>query len=216
MTTIVVVKKGKEVAMASDTLVTFGDTRLSGKYEENEKIIRVGDSCVGLAGTTAHFAVMRKLLTEMPNCRLYSRAEVFNTFLKVHAVLKDQFFLNPKEDDSDPYESSQITALIANCTGIYGVYSYREVFVFDRFWGIGSGRNFSLGAMHAVYEKSKSAKAIAEVGVKAGIEFDKSSGGPHRMVSYSLEPAPAMPEPPVETSPAPALDVAQTAPTSAS
>jgi ATP-dependent HslUV protease, peptidase subunit HslV len=195
MTTIVVVKKGKEVAMASDSLVTFGDTRLSGKYEENEKIIRVGDSCVGLAGTTAHFAVMRKLLTEMPNCRLYSRAEVFNTFLKVHAVLKEQFYLNPKEDDSDPYESSQITALIANCTGIYGVYSYREVFVFDRFWGIGSGRNFALGGMHAVYDKLKSAKAIAEVGVKAGIEFDKSSGGPHRLITYSLGPAPALPEP---------------------
>jgi ATP-dependent HslUV protease, peptidase subunit HslV len=195
MTTIVVVKKGNEVAMASDSLVTFGDTRLSGKYEENEKIIRVGDSCVGLAGTTAHFAVMRKLLTEMPNCRLYSRAEVFNTFLKVHAVLKEQFYLNPKEDDSDPYESSQITALIANCTGIYGVYSYREVFVFDRFWGIGSGRNFALGGMHAVYDKLKSAKAIAEVGVKAGIEFDKSSGGPHRLITYSLGPAPAFPEP---------------------
>jgi ATP-dependent HslUV protease, peptidase subunit HslV len=195
MTTIVVVKKGNEVAMASDSLVTFGDTRLSGKYEENEKIIRVGDSCVGLAGTTAHFAVMRKLLTEMPNCRLYSRAEVFNTFLKVHAVLKEQFFLNPKEDDSDPYESSQITALIANCTGIYGVYSYREVFVFDRFWGIGSGRNFALGGMHAVYDKLKSAKAIAEVGVKAGIEFDKSSGGPHRLITYSLGPAPVAPEP---------------------
>jgi ATP-dependent HslUV protease, peptidase subunit HslV len=199
MTSIVVVKKGNEVAMASDSLVTFGDTRLSGKYEENEKIIRVGDSCVGLAGTTAHFAVMRKLLTEMPNCRLYSRADVFNTFLKVHATLKEQFFLNPKEDDSDPYESSQITALIANCTGIYGVYSYREVFVFDRFWGIGSGRNFSLGAMHAVYDKLKSAKAIAEVGVKAGIEFDKSSGGPHRLFSFALGPAPE----PIEIAPQP-------------
>jgi ATP-dependent HslUV protease, peptidase subunit HslV len=193
MTTIVVVKKGTEVAMASDSLVTFGDTRLPSNYEENEKIIRVGDSCVGLAGTTAHFAVMRKLLTEMPNCRLYSRADVFNTFLKVHGVLKDQFFLNPKEDDSDPYESSQITAVIANCTGIYGVYSYREVFVFDRFWGIGSGRNFALGAMHAVYDKSKSASSIALTGVKAGIEFDKSSGGPHRIVTYSLGAAPPMP-----------------------
>ena len=190
MTTIVVVRKGDEVAIASDSLVTFGDTRLSGKYEQNEKLIRIGDSIIGLAGTTAHFAVMRKLLTEMPDCQLYSREQVFNTFLKVHAVLKEQFFLNPKEDDSDPYESSQITAVIANCTGIYGVYSYREVFVFDRFWGIGSGRNFALGAMHASYDKLKSAKAIAEVGVKAGIEFDKSSGGPHRLFTFTLGPAP--------------------------
>jgi hypothetical protein len=60
--------------------------------------------------------------------------------------------------------------------------------------------------MHAVYDKSKSAKAIAEVGVKAGIEFDKSSGGPHRMITYSLGPAPAMPEAIAPSSTAPTLE----------
>jgi ATP-dependent HslUV protease, peptidase subunit HslV len=52
MTTIVVVKKAGEVAIASDALVTFGDTRLSGAYEANEKIIKVADSYVGIAGST--------------------------------------------------------------------------------------------------------------------------------------------------------------------
>ena len=45
--------------------------------------------------------------------------------------------------------------LIANASGIFGVYSYREVFEFDRFWGIGSGRSFALGAMYAVYDKAE-------------------------------------------------------------
>jgi ATP-dependent HslUV protease subunit HslV len=43
--------------------------------------------------------------------------------------------------------------LIANASGIYGLYSYREVFEFKEFWGIGSGRSFALGAMHAAYDK---------------------------------------------------------------
>ncbi len=184
MTTIVVVRKAGEIAIASDSLVTFGDTRLSGAYEANEKIIQVGDSYIGLAGSTAHFAVVRKLMSTMGDLRLSSREEVFETFLRAHALLKEQFFLNPKEEDSDPYESSQITALIANPSGIYGVYSYREVFCFDRFWGIGSGRNFALGAMHASYDRLKTARAVAEVGVKAGIEFDKSSAGPFRVFSF--------------------------------
>ena len=185
MTTIVVVKKGVEIAIASDSLVTFGDTRLSGSYEANEKIITVGDSYIGLAGSTAHFAVMRKLLTSMPEVKLHSREEVFETFLKAHALMKEQYFLNPKEEDSDPYESSQITALIANPSGIYGVYSYREVFSFDRFWGIGSGRNFALGAMYTRYDQLRTAKAVAEIGVRAGIEFDKSSSAPHRIFSFA-------------------------------
>jgi ATP-dependent HslUV protease, peptidase subunit HslV len=189
MTTLVVVQKGKQVAMGSDSLVTFGDTRLSSNYEVNEKIFKVGDSLIGLAGSTAHFPVMKKLLSGMTDAKLGSREEVFETFLKVHAALKEQFFLNTKEEDSDPYESSQITTLIANASGIYGVYSYREVFKFERFWGIGSGRNFALGAMSTVYEKSDSAKAIARIGIDAGIEFDKNSAGPVRVLSINLSPS---------------------------
>lgn len=195
MTTCVVVKKNNEIAIASDSLVTFGDTRLSSSYEENEKIFRVGESYVTLAGTAAHFPVMKKLLLEMgEECRLRSREEVFETYSKVHAILKDKYFLNTKEDDDDPYESSQITSLVANPYGIFGVYSYREVFSFDRFWGIGSGRNFALGAMHAVYGQNKSAREIAEIGVQAGAEFDKSSSGPFRIFSLWVNASPPRPE----------------------
>ena len=119
--------------------------------------------------------------------KLGSRDEVFDTFLRLHPKLKDTFFLNTKEDDSDPYESSQFTALIANPAGIFGVYSYREVFEFDRFWGIGTGRGFALGAMYAAYDKAKTAKEIAEIGVKAGCEFDKNSSGPVRVHTIKLK-----------------------------
>ena len=159
MTTIVVVKKGAEIAIASDALVTFGETRLPHGYEMNEKIFKVRDSYIGLAGSTAHFAVFAQALTHLGDeVQLDSRQEIFNTFQRLHPVLKERFFLNPKEEDGDPYESSQITALIANASGIYGVYSYREVFSFDRFWGIGSGRNFALGAMYAAYDRTASAR----------------------------------------------------------
>jgi ATP-dependent protease HslVU (ClpYQ) peptidase subunit len=112
---------------------------------------------------------------------------VFDTFLKLHPRLKDQFFLNTKEEDADPYESSQFTILIANASGIYAVYSYREVFEFDKFWAIGSGRSFALGAMYAAYDgRGKSAKDIAEIGVRAGCEFDKNSYGPVRTEAVTL------------------------------
>ncbi|MED5620124.1 MFS transporter [Ideonella sp. BN130291] len=180
MTTVTVVKKGDQVAIAADTLVTFGDTRLSHGYENNEKLFKAGNSFIGMSGTTAHFPVLRKALGSLPTeeLRLNSREEVFETFLKLHPRLKDQFFLNTKEEDADPYESSQFTILIANASGIYGVYSYREVFEFDRFWAVGSGRSFALGAMFASWDKLKTAKEIAELGVRSGCEFDKNSAGP--------------------------------------
>jgi ATP-dependent HslUV protease, peptidase subunit HslV len=180
MTTVAVARKNGQVAIAADALVTFGDTRLAHGYEANDKVFRIGDSWVGMAGTTAHFPVLRKALGTMPadELKLHSRDEVFDTFLKLHPKLKDQFFLNTKEEDADPYESSQFTVLIANASGIFGVYSYREVFEFDRFWAIGSGRSFALGAMLASWDKAKTAREVAEMGVRAGCEFDKNSAGP--------------------------------------
>ncbi|PUA20323.1 MFS transporter [Glaciimonas sp. PCH181] len=189
MTTCVVVKKDNQIAIASDSLVTFGDTRLSHAYEANNKILQVGSSFITLAGSAAHFPVMRKLMLGMGDeCKLESREEIFETFSRIHTILKDQYFLNTKEDEDDPYESSQITALIANPFGIFGIYSYREVFSFERFWGIGSGRNFALGGMYAVYDQNLSAHQIAEIGVQAGVEFDKSSAAPIRIHSFAMHP----------------------------
>jgi ATP-dependent HslUV protease subunit HslV len=188
VTTVVVVRKGGTVAIASDSLVTFGDTRLAHGYEANAKLFKVGDSWIGMSGTTAHFPVLRKALTALPAAdrRLHSRDEVFDTFLKLHPKLKETFFLNTKEEEADPYESMQFTALIANPAGIFGVYSYREVFEFDRFWGIGTGRAFALGALHASFERVRSARELAEIGVRAGCEFDKNSSGPIRAHTIKL------------------------------
>ena len=181
------------MAIAADTLVTFGDTSLPHRFEANSKIFKVdtpaGTSYVGMAGTVAHFPALRKAMTALSReqLRLGSRDEVFDTFIKLHPVLKESFFLQTKEDDNDPYESSQFTAVIANATGIYGLYSYREIFEFKEFWAIGSGRSFALGAMHAVWDKTKTAREVALAGMNAGCEFDKNSAAPVEVFTLKLK-----------------------------
>ena len=193
MTTVVVVKKAGHVAIAADSLVTFGDTRLASRYESNSKIIKVdtavGPTYLGAAGTVAHFPVLSKALNALPKEQLLlgSKDEVFDTFTRLHPLLKETFFLQTKEDDNDPYESSQFSVLVANATGIYGLYSYREVFEFKEFWGIGSGRSFALGAMHAVWDKAKTAKEVAMAGITAGCEFDKNSSLPVDLFTVRLK-----------------------------
>jgi len=179
VTTITVARKNGEVAIAADGLTTFGDTRLGRAYMgEHEKILQLNDSYIGICGSSAHHLVLASALAKLEEVKLGSRMEVFETFRRLHPILKEHAYLNPKEDDNDPYESSQMTALIANASGIYGVYTYREVFEFDRYWGVGSGCNFALGAMYAAWDKNADAAAIARIGVAAGIEFDTSSDGP--------------------------------------
>lgn len=189
MSTVVVARKGGTVAIASDSLVTFGETRLPHGYEANDKMFAVAGSWVGTVGTTAHMPVLRQALGALPKeeLQLHARDAIFETFLKLHPKLKERYFLNTKEQDSDPYESSQFSILIANVHGIFGVESYREVFEFDRFWAIGSGRRFALGGMHAVWDKARSAREVAQAGVAAGCEFDTSSAGPVRVQTIKLK-----------------------------
>jgi ATP-dependent HslUV protease, peptidase subunit HslV len=189
MSTVVVARKGGTVSIASDSLVTFGETRLPHGFEANDKMFRIGDSIIGAVGSTAHMPVLRQSLASLPKAelQLHSRDAIFETFVRLHPKLKERFFLNTKEQDSDPYESSQFSILIANANGIFGVESYREVFDFQCFWAIGSGRRFALGAMHAAFANAKTARQVAEAGVAAGCEFDTSSAGPIRQHTFKLK-----------------------------
>jgi len=62
----------------------------------------------------------------------------------------------------------------------------REVFEFTRYWAIGSGREFALGAMHAQYARLKSASAVARAGIDAGCVFDKNSALPMTLYTLTL------------------------------
>ena len=179
MTTIVVVRKGSSAVIAADSLTTFGTTRLAPTYDRTpHKVVAYRDSFIGVAGSAAHQLVLENLLVRNPDLDLGGKAAIYESFRKLHPLLKDEAFLNPKEEDDDPYESSQMTLMIANPSGVYAVYSMREVFEFDRFWAIGSGRDFALGAMYTLYAKAKSATEIARAGVLAGAEFDTGTAEP--------------------------------------
>jgi ATP-dependent HslUV protease subunit HslV len=179
MTTIVVVRKGDTAVLAADSLTTFGTTRLAPAYDRHpQKVLVHGDSFIGIAGSAAHQLVLENLVTRVKDLDFHGKAAIFESFRKLHPLLKDEAFLNPKEEEDDPYESSQMTVMIANPSGIFAVYSMREVFEFDRFWAIGSGRDFALGAMFVLYDKAKTAAAIAQAGVIAGAEFDTGTSEP--------------------------------------
>ena len=146
-----------------DHLATLGHA-----YGDNPKLLVVGHSCIGLTGSVAHYTALIQTLRNLgEDCRLGSNEEVFATFTRVHKRLKDDFFLNPKKQPDDPYEANHISALVANGSGIYGVYAHREVLNFGRFWANGTGRPYALGAMHAAWQMggdSPQALAVARQG----------------------------------------------------
>ncbi|WP_288842292.1 MFS transporter [uncultured Deefgea sp.] len=185
MTTIVVVKKDGHCAIAADSQSTFGDTRLAAMDDARwNKIFQYDDNYFAICGSAAHDLVLQSALKKIKKLDFSNRAAIFESFRKLHRKLKDDFFLKTDEEDDDAYESSQMTVLIVNRHGIFGVYSLREVYEFERFWASGSGRDYAIGAMHAVYSQL-SASDIAKVGVETGCMFDVASSLP--MTLYSVE-----------------------------
>lgn len=187
MTTVVVVKKGDQIAIAADSQSTFGDVKMSARDDGHwNKIFGALGTYFSISGSAAHDLVLQAALKKVKKLDFSSRAAIFESFRRLHPKLKEDFFLKTDEDEDDPYESSQMTVLIANASGIYGVYSLREVYEYQRFWGIGSGRDFAIGAMNAVYDDPKlTAEDIARIGVEAGCAFDVSSCLP--MTCYTVE-----------------------------
>jgi ATP-dependent protease HslVU (ClpYQ) peptidase subunit len=195
MSIIVVVKKAGKAVIAADTLYSFGTVKVSPTYtHRHHKIHQCGESFLGLVGASAHDGVLQHLIKHHSNKLSFdSKADIFDTYLRIHPILKENYFINTNEGDNDEYESSQIDALVANPYGIFGMYSWREVYEFEKFWALGSGKDFALGVMFTIYDSFDEPEEIAAAAVEAACEFDDGCGLP--MQIHSIELSESAPEP---------------------
>jgi len=188
MSTIVVARKGKQACIAADSLTTFGDIRLAHDLDKNSnKIQTFGKTHMGIVGAAAHTLVAERAFRD-PAAKVdfSTRDSTFDSLLRLHPILKEKYFLNPKDSEEDPYETSQIDSVYINSNGIFAMFALREVYEYARFWAVGSGACYALGAMHAVYSKAKTAREIAKAGALAGAEFDTSSAPPLTFKTVTL------------------------------
>lgn len=189
MSSIVVVKKSGKAVIAADSLTTFGRTKFGKKYQRDpEKIHKFESSYIGIVGDAAHSNVFENIIEKYgEDLRFDSRKHIFETYLSLHEILKDKFHLNPAAEEDEAYQSSQIDALIANENGIFGMFEFREVHEFEKFWAIGSGKPYALGAMFAVYDRLESPEEIAKIGIMASCEFDNACDLPMNVCSLKIK-----------------------------
>jgi ATP-dependent protease HslVU (ClpYQ) peptidase subunit len=190
MTTIVVVRKNGVAAIAADTLTKWGTGKESAKYiANNDKIVRAGDSWIGAAGGATFKIIMRDYF-DQPKVkpRFDTTLNIFKTWQKFHAVLKEQYFLVTASDKDDSLESSRFDVLLANPHCIFGIGAHRTVQEYVKFYAIGSGTDLALGAMYGIYDDPKlSAGDIALRAVEAAAEFDDSTALPANLQTVKLK-----------------------------
>ena len=181
MTTIVVVRKGNTAVIGADTLGTYGDQRESAAFIKNaSKLIAVDDTWLAATGHAAMDMALRNIFIETRCRRSFKDVnDIYKTALQLHAMLKENYFLKQDSDSGeDTFESMQVSLLLANAHGIFGVCSKRTVLEYTKFYAFGSGEQYALGAMHAVYDSEEDPEKIARAGLEASVAFDTGTGAP--------------------------------------
>ena len=190
MTTVVAVKKNGFVAIAADTLTMWGNMKESAAHIENsEKILKFQDNYLAFTGSSSFKLVVEHWLAKSKRKpKLDSVEDIFDSWLSFHKELKDKYFLRPDDEDSDEFETSRMNVLIANPSGIFAVGVLRSVNEYKRFTAFGSGCDYAIGAMRAIYDdEAKSAEDIAKIGIEVAAEFDDGSGLPMNCYTIKLK-----------------------------
>ncbi|MEO0435062.1 MAG: hypothetical protein AAF151_25590 [Cyanobacteria bacterium J06656_5] len=182
MTVITAVKKNNEIAIACDTLVTRnGNIKTLAEHQSNcSKLISYGDNILGFTGSWAVKQIFTDLLERSETQSLTSSGEIFRWLLSNQTTLKSDYFVKTDNgnDKRQPTESQWLHALMVNPHGIFVITAYREVTEFPKFWAIGSGNRFALGALEVLYEQDLNAAAIAEKAALVATKFSPECAEP--------------------------------------
>ena len=181
MTTIVVVRKDRGVAIAADTMTKWGSGKETAEYVANHgKLLQVGDTWLGLTGNATFKTILGDyFLRPKVKARFDTPLAIFRTWQTLHAALKSDYHLLPGGHDDEPLESTRFDALIANRHGIFGVVAHRTVQEFTRYYAFGSGSSYAMGALHALHgQRGLDAETLARRAVEAAAEFDDATGLP--------------------------------------
>jgi ATP-dependent protease HslVU (ClpYQ) peptidase subunit len=200
MSTLVVAQKNGAVCIGADTLSCLGSLRQRADHVVNKtKIARIGDTWIGLTGTSASLVVLKSYFANPERPRDFSSTDaIFETFRHAHHWLRSEYFMATAADKDEEYETTQFYGLLANPQGIFALYSYRSAQQFQKFWAAGSGRDYALGAMSAAYDRCATAEEVVRIGLQAAAEFDSATGAPfeiHRCPLANAEPVKAAAKP---------------------
>ncbi|MEM8485213.1 MAG: hypothetical protein AAF564_06665 [Bacteroidota bacterium] len=183
MTAIVAVRKGNKAVIASDSLTTFGGLHVSQENYSSIKIRKIGNSYVAMSGYSIYKNILDEYLKDRKAVKLSNKKEIYRFILKFWKELKDNyaFVNNQSGKKSQPFADLNSMFMVLNKNGIFTISGNMTVTKFNQYYAIGSGSDYCLGALHALYDTKLSARAIAKKAVDAGITFDPWCGGKIRI-----------------------------------
>ena len=185
MSIVVAVRKENSLVMASDSQISFGSSRIPYENLNPEKISILGGALFSSAGWGLYDDIIADYAAANPELRLEDERSIFHFFIGLWKALHDRYtFVNDQCDEKEsPFGDLDASFLIANGNGMFHVGGDISVTRFEQYYAIGSGSDYALGALHALYEQDLTATQIAQGAVATAIAFDTKCGGDIRVRS---------------------------------
>ena len=113
MTTVVVVRKDRGIAIAADTMTKWGSGKETADYVVNHgKLLQVGDTWLGLTGNATFKTILRDYFSRPKvRARFDTPLEIFRTWQSLHVALKADYNLIATGHDDEVFFGSGPAAL---------------------------------------------------------------------------------------------------------
>lgn len=184
MSIAVAVLKNGRISLATDSQTSFGSSRMPAENLKTTKTHDIGRAVMATTGWGLYENILDDYLSRYPNTELSNRRKIFDFFMGFWKELREHYTLVKEQcdkDDESPFGSLDASFLIVNENGIFHVGTDMSVTEFQRYYAIGSGGDFAMGALAAVYDTLEDSAAICERAVHAAIMYDVHCGGPIQM-----------------------------------
>ncbi len=190
MSIVVAVKKGEELVIASDTQNNFGSQIITFENHRATKVHHIGSAYLGTTGWGLYDNILTDFLSRERKVDLSDERSIFTFFLRLWKAMHEHYTLVDDKRDSDdesPFADLDAAFLIVNPNGIFYVASDLSVTKFRQYFAIGSGANYSLGALHALYDREGTAWELARAAVESAIALDVYCGGEIELSTVTMQ-----------------------------
>ncbi len=180
MSVAVAVKRGGAIALATDSVTSFGSLQLPADNLSSTKVVKCGSAWIAGTGWSKYDLILRDYIARSKRVpKLDDEMGIFKFFHALWGDLGKRYSLvNEQADDKDsPFGDLDSSFLIASPKGIFYVASDMSVTAFDNYFAIGSGQDYALGACHALKSSKQTAARLASAAAQAACAYDAYCGG---------------------------------------
>lgn len=179
MTTIAAVEANGKIAIARDSVTTYGGFTTPNQVV-TDKVMPVGNAMIGFAGLSVFENLLHHYVADLDKIELTDRPSIFSFFLNFWHFMKEEcHFVKDDWDDEEPTPFADIDAefLLVAGGSIFHVKQILSVREYKRFCVIGSGASHAEGALDVLYDPAGDPVEIARRALEVAARYDRGTGG---------------------------------------